>query len=187
MSDNPSINNPYAAPKTSPEIPSEPDPLFQIVLASRWLRLGATLIDGVILIALIFAIAIPLAFFGFDMESSSSTDLFEPFSGLGNNFISELIDIALGVIIYLAVNGYFMVKSGQTIGKKALGIQVVSRQTHQLLVPGMIIGMRFVLTTLLSYVPIFPLIDALFIFSAEKRCVHDHMAGSIVINRNPAL
>jgi len=179
--------NPYSTPLTSPELVSEPDPFFQVVLASRWARLWASLIDGIILIALMFVVALPLAFLDLDVETLESSPYSSLYSDSSTNLLSELIELLLGITAYLAINGYFMVKSGQTIGKKTLGIQVVTYRTHQLLSPGKILGMRFALTSLLGYFPIFGLIDALFIFSAEKRCVHDHMAGSIVIIRNPSL
>lgn len=165
----------------------ERDPFLQVVLASRWARLGASLIDGIILIAILFAIALPLALLDLNLATLESNPYFSLYSDSSTNLLGELIEYLLGIAVYLAINGYFMVQSGQTLGKKTLGIQVVSHRTHQLLSPGKILGVRFALTSLLSYVPLFGLIDALFIFGAEKRCVHDHMAGSIVINRNPSL
>lgn len=98
-----------------------------------------------------------------------------------------IISTGLDIGIYLAINAYFLLKSGQTIGKKALGIQVVSRDTHQLLVPGKILGIRYVLPEIIYIVPgvgpLFGLIDILAIFGREKRCLHDLMAGSIVIRK----
>ncbi len=46
--------------------------------------------------------------------------------------------------------------------------------------------MRYFLPTLISQVPfiggIFGLVNALFIFGAERRCLHDRLAGTRVVD-----
>ena len=97
-----------------------------------------------------------------------------------------IIATVVGILLYIAINGYLLVKYGQSVGKKIVGIRVIDSQTYQLLSFGKVVGIRYVAITLLTQIPfiggLFGLIDVLFIFSADKRCIHDLMAGSIVID-----
>ncbi len=177
--------NIYAPPLSALE-PTEADKIqFPIHLASRWARLGAVIIDGIILGIAGAGIGFLLSLLGSNFNLGSVFEKFFWADVEDETFMLSFLSTALDVAIYLAINTYFLVKSGQTIGKKALGIQVVSRDTHQLLSSGKIIGIRYILTEFLYIVPaigsLFALVDTLSIFGAEKRCIHDLMAGSIVI------
>jgi len=70
--------------------------------------------------------------------------------------------------------------SGQTIGKKLLMIRIVSESGK---LPGFIqaVLLRNWLRVALSFIPFFGLIDLLFIFSASRKCLHDHIAGTRVV------
>lgn len=70
---------------------------------------------------------------------------------------------------------------GQSIGKKLLGMTIVR---HDGTNPGFLQGvvMRNWLRHLLNMVPLFALADALFIFGENKRCLHDILAGTHVID-----
>ena len=46
-----------------------------------------------------------------------------------------------------------------------------------------VIGLRYVVTKVLYNIPFFALIDILFIFGSEKRCIHDYIARSKVIKK----
>ncbi len=179
--------NPYAPPQVSPELVVPDVHHLPIHLASRWARLGAVIIDGILLGAAGMGIGFFLTFVGASLNLGGGFDRFFWADTENENLTINLISTGLDLGIYLAINVYFLLKSGQTIGKKALGIQVVSYNTHQLLVPGKIIGIRYVLPEILYIVPavgpLFGLIDLLAIFGREKRCLHDLMAGSIVIRK----
>lgn len=71
--------------------------------------------------------------------------------------------------------------SGQTIGKMVLGIQI---RTLDGRLPGFFQGviLRNWLRQLLSFIPLFGLIDALFIFGESRRCLHDYLAGTRVFS-----
>jgi uncharacterized RDD family membrane protein YckC len=45
--------------------------------------------------------------------------------------------------------------------------------------------LRGVVNGLLSIIPLYGLVDALFIFREDKRCLHDLIAGTIVVRGNP--
>jgi uncharacterized RDD family membrane protein YckC len=73
--------------------------------------------------------------------------------------------------------------SGQTIGKMVLGIQI---RTLDGQLPGFFQGviLRNWLRQLLSFIPLFGLIDVLFIFGDNRRCLHDYLAGTRVYSLN---
>ena len=41
--------------------------------------------------------------------------------------------------------------------------------------------MRDIVNGLICLIPLYGLVDILFIFSEERRCIHDHIAGTKVI------
>lgn len=171
--------NPYAPPTAAPELVPEDLSLLPVRLASRWARLGALIIDAIVL-----GVLIVLLEFVFDIASGMAGSV-NPLAYDGyDDLITESVSICLSIVLYLMINGYLMVKFGQSIGKLVCRIQVVSINTHQLLSPGYIIGIRYVIPELLNLIPLFAFIDAVMIFGEKKRCLHDHMAGSIVINKN---
>jgi uncharacterized RDD family membrane protein YckC len=75
--------------------------------------------------------------------------------------------------------------NGQTIAKKLLGIKVVRSDGTRATV-GRIFWLRNVVNTLISMIPLigglYALVDALFIFTERKQCLHDKIADTIVVN-----
>jgi uncharacterized RDD family membrane protein YckC len=70
---------------------------------------------------------------------------------------------------------------GQTIAKKLLGMRIVNESGRS---PGFLQGVivRNWLRNLLGLLPFFSLIDVLFIFSDSRRCLHDYISGTHVID-----
>lgn len=132
------------------------DPHF---LASRGKRLGAYLLD-----TLIYAGVYMLAMF-----FSASEEL-------------SMIVMGLGILAYLAAQVYFLTVSGQTMGKKALGIRIVKTDTGEN--GGFVTNvlLRGVVNGLLGIIPLYGLVDTLFIFREDKKCIHDLIAGTQVID-----
>ena len=178
-------DNPYAAPQTAPqpEVPTYERAPAQ--LASRWARLGASILDGLI----IFLLFIPLLFVAFAAGLmpgvENLADFMENIGSAEQSMIANIVSTLIGVVIYLAINGYLLISSGQSLGKKILGIQIVDRNSGQLLPASRVIGLRYLLVTLITQIPliggVFGLVDVLFIFRADKRCIHDLIANSCVI------
>ncbi len=98
----------------------------------------------------------------------------------------------LGAVLFLAgmlvvgiINWIMISQSGQSIAKKLLGMQIVLEANGSL--PGFVNGV-----ILRSWVPaiinqicsLFSIVDALFIFGDEHKCVHDHIAQTVVIDLN---
>jgi uncharacterized RDD family membrane protein YckC len=93
-----------------------------------------------------------------------------------------------GALITLAICLYQWVKlstTGQTLGKRWMGVRVV-RVDGQPIGFGSAVVLRVWLPTLLQAVPLlgplFGLVDVLWIFGQERRCVHDLMAGTRVVD-----
>lgn len=166
-------------------------------LAGRWARLGAALLDSLIL----GVVSIPAVLFSIRwdaMEESMSSG--EPVTELTELYhIPRLIGAY--VVVFLLGFAYFTVahaKWGQTIGKKALGIRVVSVAGHSALTWRQAIGRQAfvyavsVATALLNLVPGGALIGALgmldnawILWDAQKQAVHDKVAGTLVVKAPP--
>jgi uncharacterized RDD family membrane protein YckC len=113
-------------------------------------------------------------------------------SGAGGNlaffrgFLASGLGMAAGVA-YLALVGlqaYLIATTGQSIGKRWFKIKIVKLDGSQVnFVTGVLV--RQWLITLLQYIPgigsVTSLIDVLFIFRADRRCIHDFLAGTKVI------
>ncbi|MEM8500285.1 MAG: RDD family protein [Pseudomonadota bacterium] len=141
-------------------------------LASRPLRLLGAIIDALLLMAVMLAVLVPFGYFD-DLDSADSA------SSL------SLIGLVVSIAAFLILNGYLLAARGQTIGKVLLSMRIVSVDDRQLLPFGKLIGLRYAVFWLLSYLPVIgyvvSLVNALAIFRENRRCLHDELAGTIVI------
>ena len=91
---------------------------------------------------------------------------------------------AVAGIVGLAIWCWFTIKyiklNGQSIAKKLLGIKVV-RTDGSAASLGRIFWLRNVVNAVISIVPLYSLIDGLFIFGESRQCLHDKIAGTIVL------
>ena len=89
-----------------------------------------------------------------------------------------------GLLIWGGVTAYLVHKNGQTLGKKILGIKVVRTDGSRASL-GRIFWLRNVIMVLLSMIPIagmiLSLVDSLLIFRESRQCLHDQIAGTIVV------
>ncbi len=140
-------------------------------LASRWNRLWASLIDALTIIP----ITIPLMYFtgGFDGISE----------GIEPSLSYTLIMSLIATVIFLIIHGKFLIRDGQTLGKKVLNIKVVTiaGQYADIKVLGKRYGFYWVVSQIPVIGPIINMVNILFIFSKSKRCLHDHVGGTKVI------
>ncbi|HEY6528457.1 MAG TPA: RDD family protein [Cellvibrionaceae bacterium] len=137
--------------------------------ASRIRRFFASMIDSICL----SVIVIPAMYFGDMLDLAAS-----------NSWGGSLKTGALGAVVFLVFNGILLVQRGQTIGKLALGIKIVMTDNQPLTVSTLAIryGVYFA-GNFVPYVgPLFGLINVLFIFGEERRCLHDRAANTIVVN-----
>ncbi len=142
-------------------------------LASRWRRLGGALIDGVVMVVIITPIML------------ISGVLQQTATGQAMSLGQQAAFGALGFGIFLAVNGYFLFKKGQTIGKMALKMRIVDLNEN-LPAFGKLIVMRYLVFGLIGQIPLIGglagLVNVCFIFGKDRRCLHDYLAGTRVIN-----
>jgi uncharacterized RDD family membrane protein YckC len=167
--------NPYAAPQAN-VISAFMAPTVQ--LASLGQRLAAALLDG--LVALV-AVGIPYAVAGFSMAMAGQNQQDEiPPAALGGFAVAGIA--LLGLMIY---NLVLLTKQGQTIGKKWLGIRIVSHPDGQRAGFVKAVLLRGFVNGLIGAVPLlgmlYSLIDICFIFREDHRCVHDLIGGTHVV------
>lgn len=97
--------------------------------------------------------------------------------------------LAAGAAILVA-NLYFLTVAGQTIGKRVVGIRIVRRDGEEnggfvvnVLRRGVLPGLPYIALTMAHPIlgGLYIWTDILFIFRADRRCVHDHIAGTLVV------
>ncbi len=159
----------YAAPE-SEVIETGKDNNQQI--ATRKSRFWAAMIDSLI----IMLVTIPVGYF---------TGLWDGISaGVQPSIIHALLIGILGIILFFLLNTRSLIASGQTIGKKKLGIKIVDIDGN---VPTFKqhLYKRYALSLLAGQVPVIggglSLINIVFIFGKQKRCLHDRLAKTNVV------
>ena len=143
-------------------------------LASRGKRLGGSAIDTLIQIPVIVSVMYFSGILGTVMRSGNSLPI--------------KLRVALffcSAASFLVFNGYLLFHKGQTIGKLLVGTRIVDMQGN---LPGLctLFGLRFLVLSLINQIPILGqvmgLVNALFIFGKARRCLHDYIAGTQVID-----
>ena len=145
-------------------------------LAGRGSRLGAVIIDSIILIPTLIGIAMITGFWDEIMPRMAS--------GIPLSLKENLIMFLVGQSIFLILNGSFLANYGQTIGKRVMKIKIVDMEGNNL---GLIklYSLRYLTFSLFSQIPVagglISLVNSLFIFGKERKCLHDRLAGTQVI------
>lgn len=136
--------------------------------AGWWSRVGATLIDGLLLavpIVVLFILAGVTA--GEDEDSSAALIV-----------IAYLLSILIPFVYYTVMHGG---ERGQTIGKRATGIRVVDEKSGGRLSHGKAFG-RYAITFVFSLFVIPILLDYLWpLWDDRNQSLHDKVAGSLVV------
>ena len=142
-------------------------------LASRGTRFGAAMIDAIIGIV----IAVP-----FWWISGFFTMLG---TGQKPGYVFVLEAAVWGFAGFLVVHGVFLHRYGQTVGKRLAKIAIVTAEDDTKPAFGKLILLRYLPISLCSIIPVagnlLPIVDVLFIFRENHRCVHDLIAGTKVI------
>ena len=128
-------------------------------LAGRLSRLGAKVLDSLVLF-IIYILFIVSAISG----------------SPGLRVVFLLIGFGI-----LALQVVWLSKYGQTIGKRIVGIKIVQASTGE---NGGFVNnvlLRSWVNLLLNIVPLYGLVDILLIFRRDRRCIHDLIAGTIVV------
>lgn len=140
-------------------------------LASRWRRLGGAIVDVVVMMAALWVASRITPWNVFDPEKA-------------NLMRFALKDALLGFGLFVLVQGYPLATSSQTWGKKVLGMRIV-RADGSPIAFGRLLGLRYGVPSVFGLFPalsqVWGVLDALFIFRASRRCLHDSIADTIVI------
>lgn len=177
LGDFPEFNAQTVPPVVTPVAASVPvAPAAGLELASRWLRLGAALLDSII--GTLFAA--PGLIMLFSAGVFSTPDSPNPALLLAGGVV-----IGTALLLLLGIQIYLLVTRGQTLGKKFLGIKIVSYEDESN--PGFVkvFLLRILVNGLIGAVPfigmLYTLTDLLFIFREDRRCIHDLIAGTKVV------
>ncbi len=157
-------------------LPASVPSAASLQLASRWLRLGAAILDSII-----GGIFIAPGFLMLFMAGVFS----QPDSANPALLLAGFVAVGSGFVLLMAIQIYLLVTRGQTIGKKFLGIKIVNFDDEAN--PGFVkvFLLRMFVNGLIGAVPFlgifYSLVDILFIFREDKRCIHDLIAGTKVV------
>jgi uncharacterized RDD family membrane protein YckC len=171
-------------------------------LAEWWRRLLARIIDGIV-VAVVLGLALaplwvpPWTTFLHQMQvilnqyqgATSSTGLSSALGNAEAHFVGRVFYLL--ILAYLGVFAYDWAQHalwGQTIGKRALGTQVVTADGHGKITPGAA-GGRAAVYALAPAVPLvgglFSLLNELWLtWDPRRQCLHDKAAHTVVIKKN---
>jgi uncharacterized RDD family membrane protein YckC len=163
--------NPYAPPRA--RVRDVARPQAAIVLAERSTRLGAALVDGLIFGAMVYVpLIVGTLFLRVDAETGTAT---------GMEFLMIGTGLALvGFIAWMWMTIRQLKETGQSLAKKYFNIKVVLSDGSPASL-GTLIWKRNVLNGLLAIIPLYGLIELLFIFGEQRQCLHDRIADTIVV------
>lgn len=166
-------HNPYQPPQAVLR-----DPQSQAAdLAGRGQRLGAALLDTLFLLILFVPLMYVGGYFSTIMAAAQSGQ--EPSFGYG------LMWIAIGFLVFVALQAYPLSQTGQTWGKRIVGIKIVDLNGDKPSL-GSMLGRRYLPVQLANAVPLIGplagLVNVLFIFRDDRRCLHDLIAGTRVVS-----
>jgi uncharacterized RDD family membrane protein YckC len=96
-------------------------------------------------------------------------------------FTKSFVLLFLGAAVLFFGQLYFLAVDGQTVGKKAMAIKIVRAESGDN--GGFVTNVlkRVILNAIIGLVPFYALVDILFIFREDRRCIHDMIAGTKVI------
>ncbi len=170
--------NPYGAPQANPQYqspsggfnpyaPPQADLYVTLgegagegMLAERGTRLGASMLDG-------------LLYGGVAAVGAAVGAIFDE---------DAIVLVAFALMTVLAIYQWYLIATtGQSLAKKWLGIRIVRVDGTPL---GFLYGVflrSWVTQLVAALIPLGGLIDPLLIFGDDRRCLHDHIAGTKVV------
>jgi uncharacterized RDD family membrane protein YckC len=149
-------------------------------LATRKRRLGASLLDAVLLAMIV----VPLEFMSGFWVALHRAVLSARITHVPYPYEFRLTALAYGLATFVVLQSYPLMASGQTWGKRMLRIKIVDMHGNK---PSLfwLLGVREIAKWVVSSVPFVgsPAVigDMLLIFRSDRRCGHDWMAGTRVV------
>lgn len=93
--------------------------------------------------------------------------------------------VVFQLIMFFVLHGFLLHQYGQTIGKRIMGIAIVTLDNQKPALLTLIVQ-RYLSQWLMGMVPVIGILlrlaDVLAVFRADKRCIHDHLAKTKVID-----
>jgi uncharacterized RDD family membrane protein YckC len=167
-------------------------------LAEPGVRLWAVMIDGLLISLPLLPVVAVGIYFGSRADAAVGAAMRAEELGLGPRG-DEATLIGLGIAglvgglgaLAVAIYQWVLIsRTGQTLGKKWTGIRI-ERIDGARLTFGTGVFLRNWIAKLVGSVPylgaVFHLVDCLFIFRDDRRCIHDHIAGTRVVRGSPTL
>lgn len=143
-----------------------------MVLAERWPRLGASIVDGLIFSAMVYGpmVAGIVAGAALAGPESDGSVAFAVTTGL----------TVIGFAVWAWLTLKQMGETGQSLAKKYFNIKVVRSDGSPASLSNLI-WRRNAITWVLNIIPLYGLVEVLFIFGENRQCLHDKMADTIVV------
>ena len=164
--------NPYRGPDAAVAEFSSGDEL-----AGRGARLGAAIIDFIIMLVVL----LPIMYMGGYMAAATEAAQAGTQVGLG----TTLMWAAIGFVIFVVIQFFPLNATGQTWGKKLLKIKIVDLDGAKPPI-GRLLGLRYLPIQAVANVPLIgpvvALVNVLLIFRSDRRCGHDLIAGTRVVH-----
>lgn len=157
--------NRYAPPRAAVRDIARPS--AEDELADRGTRLAAALLEGLVFAAMVY---LPLLLLLIPAGMSDSG----MFAGL------SVVGALVGFVVWAWLTIKYINENGQSIAKKMMHIKVV-RSDGSPVSLGRILLMRNLLNSVISIIPLYGLIEVLFIFSESRQCLHDKLADTLVV------
>ena len=162
------MDSPMDMPAMAPPMATSPSFAGDAPLAGRGSRLAAALLD-VIFWCISMAPGIPLA----GMLGGA---------GGGDEMpVQALLGFFVGPLLLAIYTIHILIRDGQTLGKKVMKIRIVNYADGGQANFNSVILMRGFVNGLLTNIPFYALVDVLFIFGSEQRCLHDLIAKTKVV------
>lgn len=169
--------NPYAPPLASVRDIAIPHAMAEP--ADRGTRLAAALLDTIVFAVMVYApLLLATLFAPMALDNSVEAPLDDGRASTMLAVSGGLTLVGFGVWLWLTLK--YMKQNGQSIGKKILDIKVV-RTDGTPVALGRYVWLRNVVNTLVSIIPLYGIVDVLFIFSESRQCLHDKIADTVVV------
>ena len=160
---------PYQADELERVVQSNDSPLRRASREQRWL---AAMIDGLLAVLVVAPLGYKAGLFD---EHSMKTAF---------TVRQVILWGVIGFAVWFAEHGYFLATNSQTIGKRVVGIRIEDLSGGRTAFWKLVV-LRYLPSTCIANIPIIGnallLVDILFIFRKDERCLHDHLAGTHVV------
>lgn len=179
------------APSVTPPLLVDREPALPTIMvaadsASRWLRLPAALVDGLLKTLCYLPITIPLVRVVFAQALSGEPRTFGEIQQITSDVVTAHLPSALPFLgLLMLVQLVLLAWRGQSVGKLLLHLRIVRQDDGT--APGVYRAflLRGTLPFMLEQIPVagfvFWVVDSCFIFRADRRCLHDLIAGTKVV------